>query len=141
MAIVSEASVQPEPAFPAGSVGVVEPQAVRFDEPLTLASGARLPFVDVAYETLGTLNAARSNAVLICHAWTGDAFASPGASVPYLEGPRDEALAAHEAASLVVSEDVPPGTYAWVAALVAPGVPPEVDGAIRAVATAEFVVE
>ncbi len=50
------------------SVGVVVAQRARFDEPLPLACGATLPSFELAYETYGTLNAERSNAVLICHA-------------------------------------------------------------------------
>lgn len=42
---------------------------------LLLESGARLPGVTVAYETWGTLDAARSNAVLVLHALTGDSHA------------------------------------------------------------------
>src|SRR5258706_16389337 len=56
------------PQFPPGSVGVVTPQKARFDAPLLLKSGATLPSFELAYETYGTLNAARSNAVLVCHA-------------------------------------------------------------------------
>ena len=41
---------------------------MRFAEPLALQSGARLADYTLAYETYGTLNAARSNAVLVCHA-------------------------------------------------------------------------
>ena len=52
----------------AGSVGVVEPRSVRFTAPLELASGARIADYALAVETYGTLNAARSNAVLVCHA-------------------------------------------------------------------------
>ncbi len=47
---------------------IVTPQTQRFDEPLPLRSGAVLPAYELVYETYGTLNADRSNAVLICHA-------------------------------------------------------------------------
>ena len=50
------------------SVGTVAPQSMRFREPLVLASGAKLADYHLMYETYGTLNAARSNAVLVCHA-------------------------------------------------------------------------
>ncbi len=50
------------------SVGDVIPQSMRFEQPLPLASGAMLSDYRLAYETYGTLNAARSNAVLVCHA-------------------------------------------------------------------------
>ncbi len=53
---------------PEGSVGTVSPKFERFDEPIVLKSGARLDAYQLAYETYGTLNAARSNAVLVCHA-------------------------------------------------------------------------
>jgi homoserine O-acetyltransferase len=50
------------------SVGAVRPQKMTFDQPLALKSGARLEGYELAYETYGELNAARSNAVLVCHA-------------------------------------------------------------------------
>jgi len=50
------------------SVGVVEPQVMRFTEPLPLRSGARLADYELMFETYGQLNVDRSNAVLVCHA-------------------------------------------------------------------------
>ncbi|MGQ2924098.1 MAG: homoserine O-succinyltransferase MetX [Hydrogenophaga sp.] len=47
---------------------IVTPQTFRFTEPLPLRSGATLPAYELVVETYGTLNAERSNAVLICHA-------------------------------------------------------------------------
>ena len=52
----------------ARSVGVVAPSLVRFEAPLLLASGRSLAGFELAYETYGTLNGERSNAVLIAHA-------------------------------------------------------------------------
>jgi homoserine O-acetyltransferase len=53
------------------SVGVVTPQRARFTEPLPLRSGGSLDEYELVYETYGELNAARSNAVLVCHALSG----------------------------------------------------------------------
>ena len=50
------------------SIGDVQPQAMHFAQPLPLRSGACLRDYTLVYETYGTLNAARSNAVLVCHA-------------------------------------------------------------------------
>ena len=50
------------------SLGNVTPQSLRFTEPLPLQSGSTLPDYELVYETYGTLNAAKSNAVLVCHA-------------------------------------------------------------------------
>ena len=50
------------------SIGIVAPQRMHFPEPLALSSGASLAGYDLMVETYGTLNAARSNAVLVCHA-------------------------------------------------------------------------
>jgi len=47
---------------------VATPQSMSFDAPLALQSGAQIRGYQLAYETYGTLNADKSNAVLICHA-------------------------------------------------------------------------
>ncbi|WP_370218232.1 homoserine O-acetyltransferase [Thalassolituus sp.] len=62
--------------MPNDSVGLVTPQIQHFDEPLTLRSGRVLEKYDLIYETYGELNADRSNAVLICHALSGDHHAA-----------------------------------------------------------------
>jgi len=54
------------------SVGPVAPQTAHFDEPVRLKSGAAIEQYDLVYETYGSLNAARSNAVLVCHALSGN---------------------------------------------------------------------
>jgi homoserine O-acetyltransferase/O-succinyltransferase len=54
---------------------IVEASVVRFDS-ISLDSGATLAPVEVAYETYGQLNAARSNAILVLHAFSGDAHAA-----------------------------------------------------------------
>ncbi len=50
------------------SIGIVKPQHMRFAEPLQLQGGATLADYTLVYETYGTLNADKSNAVLVCHA-------------------------------------------------------------------------
>lgn len=50
------------------SLGYVTPQTMHFAEPLPLQSGAQLRDYMLMYETYGTLNADKSNAVLVCHA-------------------------------------------------------------------------
>ncbi|MET0917991.1 MAG: homoserine O-acetyltransferase, partial [Burkholderiales bacterium] len=55
-----------------GSVGLVAPKTTHFEDSLQLASGAVIDHYDLVYETYGSLNAARSNAVLVCHALSGN---------------------------------------------------------------------
>ena len=68
------------------SVGRVQAQAMHFDAPLALQSGAQLRDYTLAYETYGTLAPDRRNAVLVCHAlnashhvagWHADADGRP----------------------------------------------------------------
>ncbi len=62
-------------AFAAGETGG---GTLRFpaDQPLRLDSGAVLAPLDIAYKTYGALNADKTNAVLVCHALTGDQHAA-----------------------------------------------------------------
>ena len=83
---------------PADSIGLVTPRRQRFDEPLILASGRRLDSYELVYETYGELNCDHSNAVLICHALSGD----------------------HHAAGYHSSEDNKPG---WWNLYIGPGKP------------------
>lgn len=59
-----------------GSVGLVTPQIFHFAEPLTLECNRTLPAFDLIFETYGTLNSDRSNAILICHALSGSHHAA-----------------------------------------------------------------
>lgn len=45
---------------------------VRFEGPVRLREGGELPEIDVTYETYGELNSKEDNAILICHAISGD---------------------------------------------------------------------
>lgn len=84
--------------IPADSVGLVTPQTHRFNEPLALDCGRSLASYDLVYETYGTLNTECSNAVLICHALSGD----------------------HHAAGYHQAEDKKPG---WWDSCIGPGKP------------------
>jgi len=53
------------------SIGIVSAQRVQFGTPLVFRSGAVLPRYELVYETYGTLNADKSNAILVCHALSG----------------------------------------------------------------------
>ena len=56
-----------------GSVGTVATQYYHHPSPLVLEGGEILPSLTIAYETYGKLNRDKSNAILICHALSGDA--------------------------------------------------------------------
>ncbi len=60
----------------AGSVGAVETRFLDLAQPLALDCGRALHPVRIAYETYGTLSPARDNAILVCHALSGDAHAA-----------------------------------------------------------------
>jgi homoserine O-acetyltransferase len=72
-------------AFVTDSVGAVTPIDARFDEPLHLKSGAEIPQYALRYETYGSLNEQRTNAVLVCHALN----ASHHVAGWYADDPRD----------------------------------------------------
>ena len=57
--------------LPPDSVGLVTPQTLHVDTPLTLVCSRVLESYDLVYETYGTLSAGKSNALLICHALSG----------------------------------------------------------------------
>jgi homoserine O-acetyltransferase len=65
-----------EAAHPADSVGIVTPQRIAIEQPLTLDCGRTLARHELMVETYGELNAERSNAILICHALSGDHHAA-----------------------------------------------------------------
>ena len=63
-------------SIPTDSVGLVTPQVYKFDEPLTLRSGKVLLEYELVVETYGKLNSEKTNAILICHALSGDHHAA-----------------------------------------------------------------
>ncbi len=58
--------------FAQNSVGIVEPKIAYFNTPLPLDCGKSLNSYQLIYETYGTLNLEKNNALLICHALSGD---------------------------------------------------------------------
>jgi homoserine O-acetyltransferase/O-succinyltransferase len=69
-------AIQPKFPRPLVAPDAARGHAIRFgqDEPLALDCGRTLAPFTIAYMTYGTLNAARSNVILICHALSGDQF-------------------------------------------------------------------
>jgi len=80
------------------SVGMVAPQVAKFTEPFTFKCGAVIDDYELVYETYGTLNSERSNAVLVCHALN----------------------AAHHVAGTYADD---PGNVGWWDNLIGPGKP------------------
>ncbi|TXI72122.1 MAG: homoserine O-acetyltransferase [Limnohabitans sp.] len=81
---------------------VATPQSMTFDAPLQLQSGAQIRGYQLAYETYGTLNADKSNAVLICHALN----------------------ASHHVAGVYAEQ---PGNLGWWDNMIGPGKPVDTD--------------
>lgn len=92
----------PPTAAPADSVGLVTPQTLRIEEPLALDCGKSLDSYELVYETYGRLNAEHSNAILICHALSGN----------------------HHAAGFHHGDDPKPG---WWESAIGPGKPVDTD--------------
>lgn len=84
------------------SVGIVEPQVFQYPDDFLLKCGRTLKGFELVYETYGRLNDAGSNAVLVCHALSGN----------------------HHAAGLHSEEDAKPG---WWDACIGPGKPIDTD--------------
>ena len=55
-----------------GDVGLVTPRDFVYNQPFTFKSSQVIPGFTLRYETYGTLNATRNNAILVCHALSGD---------------------------------------------------------------------
>jgi homoserine O-acetyltransferase len=72
-----------------GAVGAVVTQFLDLPQPLALDCGRALHPIRIAYETYGTLSAARDNVILVCHALSGDAHAAGFTLTPATESTRD----------------------------------------------------
>ena len=72
-----------------GSVGKTKTQYLNLTKPLHLDCGTDLYPVQVAYETYGTLSTTKDNAILVCHALSGDAHAAGISIDPIEESSRD----------------------------------------------------
>ncbi len=68
------------------TLATITHQTITFPDGMVLECGTRLQRLDVAYRTYGTLNSARSNAVLVCHALTGDQYVAEPHPITGKEG-------------------------------------------------------
>jgi len=68
------------------TLATIAHQTITFMDGMVLECGTRLQRLDVAYRTYGTLNEARSNAVLVCHALTGDQYVAEAHPITGKEG-------------------------------------------------------
>ncbi|MFZ0168996.1 MAG: homoserine O-acetyltransferase [Candidatus Dormiibacterota bacterium] len=73
----------------AGSVGTVETRYLDLPNPVALDCGRKLHPVRVAYETYGALSPRRDNAILVCHALSGDAHAAGSSTESAAQSTRD----------------------------------------------------
>jgi homoserine O-acetyltransferase/O-succinyltransferase len=80
---------RPAPRTAVGSVGTVDTQFFDLPKPLALDCGRELHPIRIAYETYGTLSAARDNVILVCHALSGDAHAAGFTTMPVAASARD----------------------------------------------------
>ena len=72
------------------SIGLVDTHYYNLSEDLILEGGERLKEATIVYETYGKLNKEKSNAILVCHALSGDAHVvgwheggrKPGCGIP-----------------------------------------------------------
>ncbi len=89
-------------SLPCDSVGLVAPRTYTSEDPFVLQCGETLPGFELVFETYGRLNEARSNAVLVCHALSGN----------------------HHAAGYHAADDRRPG---WWETCIGPGKPIDTD--------------
>jgi homoserine O-acetyltransferase/O-succinyltransferase len=81
--------MNPAATLAAGSVGTVQTRYVDLPDPVKLDCGRELHPVRIAYETYGALSPRRDNAILVCHALSGDAHAAGFSSDPAAPSTRD----------------------------------------------------
>jgi len=83
------APTAPASTLEAGSVGTVETQYLDLPDPVRLDCGGHLHPVRVAYETYGVLSPRRDNAIMVCHALSGDAHAAGYSKTATSQSTRD----------------------------------------------------